>query len=363
MRVLIVFNHPAPYKVKIFNELSKYVDLTVLFERTRASDRPEAFYRENDYKFNTLFIKSGYVGNEGSISNKVRKYIKEHHQEFDVIIMNGYSHVAEMKAIKYMVKNNIKFGLMINGGIANTKEFILKKLLKKKYISSASYYLSSLKESNKYLEYYGSGDKKIYNYVYSNFSRDEVIDKPIKDKDELRKQYDLPLGKKLFVSASQFIERKNNVELISLFKGRDDVLVLYGEGHLKEQYESYIIHNKIDNVILRPFVDKTDLFEIFKAADAYITLSRKDIFGHTILEAFACGLPVISSDNVESAIEFIENGKNGFLVNLDNENHIKECMDKISQDMSQNAIDTAKHNTFEEAGKTIYEALKEEYGK
>ena len=363
MRVLIVFNHPAPYKVKIFNELAKYVDLTVLFERTKAGDRPDIFYRENKYDFNVEFIKTGYVGNEGSISNKVRNYIKENHSKFDVIIMNGYSHLAEMKAIKYMVKNNIKFGLMINGGIANTKEFFLKKWLKTKYISSASYYLSSLKESNKYLEYYGSRNKKIYNYVYSNFSKDEVIDKQLDNVDELRDKYDLPKGKKLFVSASQFIERKNNVELISLFKDRDDVLVLYGEGHLKEQYESYIIHNNIKNVILRPFVDKNDLFEIFKASDAYITLSRKDIFGHTILEAFACGLPVISSDNVESAIEFIKDGVNGFLVNLDNEERILKCMDLINKDMGKEAIKTAKYNTFENAGLSIYEALKEEYGK
>ena len=362
MRVLIVFNHPAPYKVKIFNELAKYVDLTVLFERTKASDRPDAFYRENDYQFKVEFIKTGYVGNEGSVSNKVRKYIKEHHQEFDAIIMNGYSHLAEMKAIKYMVKNNIKFGLMINGGIANPKEFFLKKILKTNYISSASYYLSSLKESNKYLEYYGSGDKTIYNYVYSNFSENEVINEPVKNVDEIREKYDLPKGKKLFVSASQFIERKNNIELISLFKGREDFFVLYGEGHLQEQYESYIRHNKIDNVILRPFVDKSDLFEIFKAADAYITLSRKDIFGHTILEAFACGLPVISSDNVESALEFIKDGENGFLVNLENVEKIKKSMDLIDKSMGINAIKTAKYNTFENSGKSIYEALKKEYG-
>ena len=50
MRVLIIFNHPAPYKVKAFNELAKFVDLTVLFERTKAKDRPNSFYDTNDYK-------------------------------------------------------------------------------------------------------------------------------------------------------------------------------------------------------------------------------------------------------------------------------------------------------------------------
>ena len=104
MRVLIIFNHPAPYKVNAFNELAKFVDLTVLFERTKAKDRPNSFYSSNEYKFNYLFLKDGYFGREGSLSNNVKKYIKNHHQEYDVILMNGYSHLAELKAIRYIEK-------------------------------------------------------------------------------------------------------------------------------------------------------------------------------------------------------------------------------------------------------------------
>ena len=80
MRVLIIFNHPAPYKVNAFNELAKLVDLTVLFERTKAKDRPDSFYASNEYKFKYFFLKDGYFGREGSLSNNVKKYIKNHHQ-------------------------------------------------------------------------------------------------------------------------------------------------------------------------------------------------------------------------------------------------------------------------------------------
>ena len=117
MRVLIIFNHPAPYKVKAFNELSKYVSLTVLFERTRAKNRPDSFYDTNKYNFETVFLTDGYIGNEGTLSNKTREYIKRNHSKFDLIIMNGYSHLAEIKAIRYMSRHNIKFGLLINGGL------------------------------------------------------------------------------------------------------------------------------------------------------------------------------------------------------------------------------------------------------
>ena len=114
MRVLIIFNHPAPYKVSVFNELAKYVDLTVLFERDKASDRPDSFYAHNHYDFNHIIFKKGYVGTEGSTSNEVRNYLKRHHNEYDAILMNGYSHLAEIKAIRYLAKHKIKFGLLIN---------------------------------------------------------------------------------------------------------------------------------------------------------------------------------------------------------------------------------------------------------
>ena len=91
MRTLFVFNHPAPYKVSIFNELAKLTNIQVVFERTSAKDRPSSFYEKNEYNFPVLFFKKGYFGNENTSSKELKKYIKRHHQDFDAIIMNGYS--------------------------------------------------------------------------------------------------------------------------------------------------------------------------------------------------------------------------------------------------------------------------------
>ena len=60
MKVLIVFNHPAPYKVKLFNELSKKLDLFVIFERKYAKDRPTNFYSEKNFEFNNIVYDNGY---------------------------------------------------------------------------------------------------------------------------------------------------------------------------------------------------------------------------------------------------------------------------------------------------------------
>ena len=51
MKVLIVFNHPAPYKIRLFNELAKHFDLEVIFEREKATNRPDAFYNAKEFNF------------------------------------------------------------------------------------------------------------------------------------------------------------------------------------------------------------------------------------------------------------------------------------------------------------------------
>ena len=356
MRVLIIFNHPAPYKVNAFNELAKYVDLTVLFERTKAKDRPDSFYAANKYQFKHEFLKDRYIGREGSLSNNVKKYIKNHHQEFDVILMNGYSHAAELKTIKYMTKHNIKFGLLINGGVIK-KESCFKRLYKTSYISKASYYLSPSKASNEYLRYYGAKGE-IYNYPYCNISSNEIVKPTLKEKEEIRNKYHLPLDKKIFINASQFIERKNNIELISLFKNRKDHLVLVGEGPLKEKYLNYIKENKLTNVSIIPFLNKEDLFALYRASDVHVSLSKQDIFGHTILEALICSLPVVASKNIVSALEYIKDNENGYIVDIENLEEIQDCLDKSLSLSKDKARESVKNNTFENSAKAIYNILK-----
>lgn len=360
MRVLIIFNHPAPYKVNAFNELAKYVDLTVLFERTKAKDRPDSFYSKNEYHFNHFFLKDGYIGKEGTISSNVRKYIKAHHQEYDVIIMNGYSHVAEIKAIKYMDKHHIKFGLLINGGVIK-KESKLKKAYKTKLISKASFYLSPSKASNEYLKYYGAKEKTIYNYPYCNMFKSEISASSKEENNKIRDKYHLPIDKKIFINASQFIERKNNILLMSLFKNRKEHLVLVGDGPLKNKYLRYIKDNKLDNVHLLPYLEKKELFALYRASDYHISLSKEDIFGHTILEALACSLPVISSNKVISALEYIKDGYNGYLVDLDDLNGLNKALDNISSISKENVLKSVENNTFEKSAKAIYEVLKKLY--
>lgn len=359
MKVLIVFNHPAPYKVRVFNELAKHVDLEVIFERDSASDRPSSFYDCNVYNFKVTFFKKGYIGNEGTNTNELVSFLKHHYHDYDLVVMNGYSHLTEMKAIRYMYKNNLPFTLLINGGVIK-KDLLIKKIIKSYFIKRAQYYLSPCEEADEYLMHYKAEKGKIFHYPYSNFYNKDIIKSPLTNEEKLkrRKELNLPEGK-LFVSAAQFIARKNNLQLIKCFINQPSSLLLIGSGKEQKKYEEFIKANGIKNVKIMPFMKKNNLFEIMKICDGFITLSKQDIFGHTTLEAMACGLPVISSRNVVSSLHYIKNGYNGYCVDENNILEVQEAMKKIKEEMNQNSIATAQTSTYEKTAERYAEIFKD----
>lgn len=347
MKILIVFNHPAPYKIRLFNELAKHFDLEVIFEREKATNRPDAFYNAKDFNFKYSILKHGYIGEENSNTGELKKIIKNRYKEFDAIIMNGYSTFTELRAIRYMNKHHIPFTLYINGGLIK-KESSLKRRFKSLFISSATHYFSPCEQADQYLIHYGADRSKILHYINSTIYQKDIIDKPLSEKEkyELRKKFGLPEGE-LYISASQFIKRKNNTQLIDCFKSLDSHLLLVGEGNQKSEYESIIKDNNQHNVIIFPFKERSSLFELMKCCDGFITLSTEDIYGHTTNEAFAMGLPVLSSNKVVGSNHLIKDGENGFIVDLSENNGIIEKIKLLKTISADKAIETARNNTIE----------------
>lgn len=363
MKILFVFNHPAPYKVRLFNELAKDKDLEldVIFERKSASDRPKDFYNCDKFDFNAMFLKRGAFSREQSNTGELTRYIRDNFKKYDLIIMNGYSTITEIRAIRFMKKKHIPFALYVNGGVIREKESSFKKKFKTSLVTSAFHYFSPCKEANDFLKYYGAHEKDISTYVYSTLYDKDVLPAPLskKEKNFYRMRFGMPEQGKIFVTFGQFIPRKNNIQLLTQFIGRNDNLVLIGSGPEKGEYERIIAQNHMQNVKIFDFVKKDVLFDMIKGCDCFVTLSKEDIYGHTTNEAMANGLPVISSDNVVSSKHLIQNGYNGYLISLDDNKKIQESLNNINEEMSANAIATAKENTIEKSAKIHAELFKE----
>ena len=356
-KVLIVFNHPAPYKVRLFNALSKHFDLHVIFERKSASDRNKGFYFEEKYNFTTHKIHGIKLGREGFLSWGIKRHLQ--YNEYDLIIMNGYSHLAEMIAINWMKKWHAPYVLYINGGTIK-KESCLKKKIKHHYIARANAYFSPDEESNKYLLHYGANSKVIYNYPYSTIYEKEICyNKP--DKEALRKELGLNFDR-VFVSSGQLIARKNYLLLVKEWQKYSENygLILIGDGKQRKEIEKLIKANNIKNVILTGFLPREKMFKYFQAADCFLFPSKEDIYGHVINEAFSQGIPVISTNKVNSAIKLVKNGKNGFLLESLEGMELAEAIEEVvNHDYFNECIKTAKANTIEVMAERHIEMIEE----
>lgn len=357
-KVLIIFNHPAPYKVRLFNELSKSFDLHVIFERNAASDRNKKFYFEDSYKFKLHEIKGIKIGRENIISKGVKKHLKENN--YDLIIMNGYSNFSEMKALSYLKRKKMPYVLYINGGKIKPREFFLKKIIKRHYISGASAYFSPDKESNKYLVHYGAQENKILNYPYSTIYENEIV-KERPDKKAIQQELGIKFDK-VFVSSGQLIKRKNYISLVEEWEKFPENygLFLIGDGKQRGEIEKIITTNNMKNVVLTGFLSRTEMFKYFKASDIFLFPSKEDIYGHVINEAMSQGLPTISTNKVNSAINLIDDGKNGFLLNELSNPSLCDAIEKLNNiDCFENCILTASDNTIEKMAKRHVEMFKE----
>lgn len=340
LKVLYITNIPSPYRIDFFNELNKYCKLTVLFERRSASDREDSWYNTN-FNFKGIYLKSKHVGNESSLSFQVLKYLNN---DYDFIIIGGYSTPTAMIASTYMKLHKIPYILNADGGFISENERKLNYLIKKHFISSPSYWLSSGKETNKYLEYYGAKKEKIFNFPFTSLREKDILKECISDqeRDRLRFKYNIPY-KKVIISIGQFIHRKGFDWMIEAYRDLDKDIGIYIIGGKPTDY--YIdLKNKyqMSNLHFIDFQDKENILNWYRLADLFVFPTREDIWGLVINEAMSQGLPVITTNKCLAGLELIKQEENGYIVECENK---KELLEKTYQYFNLTQNDKEKIQT------------------
>ena len=360
MKIFWLFNHPAPYKVDLFNELGKQTDFLAVFERDSEGDRNPLFYDRSAINFKAHFCKGVKLGVLNSYTSEPVKLLKQ--DQYDIVVLNGWRMIGERKAIRYCKKHHVPYVFAINGGIVPKKENPLIAKIKTKYISGASSYLCPDEKSKEYLVHYGADESKIHLFPYSTVHENEMVLSPYSEaqKAKLQDKYRI-LCKRMFISVGQLIERKNYGQLIRLWKDmpKEDVLVILGDGPLGEELQAQIKSEGLNNIYLFGQVDHAKSLEMMRMADAFVLLSKEDIYGHVINEAMSQGIPVIAPTTMNAACHLIENGKNGYLVNLDDEEGIAKALrSEFPTAMGEAALEVARQNTIERSASWHMEFFK-----
>lgn len=141
--------------------------------------------------------------------------------------------------------------------------------------------------------------------------------------------------KKEIVSVVRLHPQKNIPMMLMAFKEfykkhTDYKLIIYGEGHQRTRLQEIIQKEGLSLCVSMPGVRK-DIFDEISYAKMFVLSSDYEGMPNSLIEALCLGLPCIST-KVSGAVDLIENGKNGILVDKGDFMAMSNAMEQLAAD-------------------------------
>lgn len=145
---------------------------------------------------------------------------------------------------------------------------------------------------------------------------DSAIFKPM-DSVSIKKDLGLPMDKKIIVAVGRLSWVKGWPLMLETMLKLDDpdyLLLLVGDGEDRQRIEdSAAALMKQDRLRITGFVSHDQVAQYINAADLVIVASYVEGWSTAMIEAIACGKPIVSTA-VSGASALIRNGENGFVL-------------------------------------------------
>ncbi|MBU9714620.1 N-acetyl-alpha-D-glucosaminyl L-malate synthase BshA [Evansella tamaricis] len=184
---------------------------------------------------------------------------------------------------------------------------------------------------------------------------------------DLKESMGIPPNQKVIVHISNFRKVKRVSDVVQTFyeiqKQVDSVLLMIGEGPeipvIRELAKRLHIDGKI-----KFLGSQKGIADLLAICDLKLLLSEKESFGLVLLEAMACGVPVIGTD-IGGIPEVIDHGENGYICPLGDIEQISRMSIKLLSDpdlhqrMAQKAINKVQHEFHQERIVKQYEEIYE----
>ncbi|NHB87616.1 glycosyltransferase family 4 protein [Photorhabdus tasmaniensis] len=182
---------------------------------------------------------------------------------------------------------------------------------------------------------FGLSEKKIA-VIYNAINHNQFFPAIESQRMLLRKEYDLPRQAKCFVYVGSGFERKGLKVAIQAVSATDAYLIVVGQDKEEKKYKQ--LANSLGcNERIRFMGMQKKTLPFYQIADGLLLPTLYDPFPNVILEAMACGLPVITSTTCGGA-EFVTSGSNGFICDALDIRDITEAIQNTPSDHLNNKM-------------------------
>ena len=278
--------------------------------------------------------------------NNAKKALEDLIKKEDIDIIHGhYLFPAGAAAVEVGNKHNIKTYVTAHGSdmfeLYKSKPFMRPTI--KKVLKNADGIFAVSKALRQ--EIIATGVSGIAEKTKLSWNSVDITKFSLKDDDSFKKEFGL-FDKPIVLFVGNLIKRKNVGALLEAKKiaKSDYYLVIVGDGPLSKKLRKKVEDENISDVIFTG--SRTDVENIIPNCDFLVLPSFSESFGLVLIEALACGKPVIGSD--VGGISEIINEDVGLLVNPNDISLISNSIDRLVDDeelrakLSANARNRAK---------------------
>ncbi len=340
LKIFVLTDIPSPYQVEILNEIANdsEVDLHVAYLRDADPDR---LWTGSKIQHDFVVLNNG-AGKVASACNILKSA--------DFAVFNFYLHPYAQKLIDERARSRKPWCFWGERPGLKKPEWIgrLARLWKLRWLHRSS------------APIWGIGKFAVERYQFEFGPRHRYFNFPYfsqLDRFKVGRECRHDVDETVFLYSGSLIHRKGVDLLARSFvrlrnEGHKAKLRILGTGPLLPKLRD-TLSSVPESVEFIGFSDWSELPKHYASSDVLCVPSRYDGWGLVIPEGLASGLPVIATDRMGAALEFVETNKNGWLIKSDNEEAIVNVMrEAVSapkstlNNLSQGAIESVENHSL-----------------
>ncbi|MBF0308240.1 MAG: glycosyltransferase family 4 protein [Magnetococcales bacterium] len=173
-------------------------------------------------------------------------------------------------------------------------------------------------------------DESLLHVIYNGVDSEAFHpDLKVRHREALRREWKIPEEAVLFLFLGSGYQRKGLAQVLTALARQTDEawLMVVGQEKSLRRYKRMAARLGLKDRV-RFAGAQPDVGPFYGAADAFVLPSLYDPFANAVLEAMACGLPVITSRKC-GAVDLIADGENGYLVDALDETALALAMTRL----------------------------------
>jgi len=236
----------------------------------------------------------------------------------DAILVYGWSFKSHLQCLRYF-KNKIPVYFRGDSTLLN-ESFGFKKILRTIFLKWVYNYVDKAfyvgTQNKKYYSKHGLKENQLVLAPHA-IDNDRFFDKDDAYNEkalEWRRQLNIADDELVFLFAGKLELVKHIDLLITAFKSlnkQGNHLLIVGNGILENNLKAKFDMNS--NIHFIDFQNQTMMPIVYRLGDIFILPSKSETWGLAVNEAMACNRPVLVSHKCGSAVDLVDNGKNGYV--------------------------------------------------